>query len=446
MKDEPRHRYFCAHFLCYRGRHNAPTRAAGQPGLVLTVEAGGPACGTGVGASRSLRPLPTLPFRDSVIHHSLSGHPGRAVTRHLPTPAPPRRIAACLAQDGGAHTVAALLPRGGVIWRPAAGPATGNAARPRAAAAGPRSQGAAGGAVRARPLPGGVPGAGRGRAAGSAAGAGPPARRRLLRFRPDGGLAARRAPAGRHGAAALPARRTHRPGCGGRRDGAAGRPQRPRTRAGAAGGREGAGPRAGAARGAGAAAGEPPRAVLGGGRRAAPGPGGAPGQRVVAGPRAAARLPMRRRRPPPHGHVAKPAGLPSAAAQRRGHESGRVPVPRPAGLRLLAPPPAPRLPRAAGRRRPDGQHHVRIRARHQVRGAGLRWTVAVLGGLRVVRVGGRAGGIPGWIRNSAASGSGEVIVPLYPALWDRISSAVFSSGSFSARKRLVPWSVCTKGQ
>lgn len=79
-------------------------------------------------------------------------------------------------------------------------------------------------------------------------------------------------------------------------------------------------------------------------------------------------------------------------------------------------------------------------------GAGLRWTVAVLGGLRVVRVGGRAGGIPGWIRNSAASGSGEVIVPLYPALWDRISSAVFSSGSFSARKRLVPWSVCTKGQ
>ena len=31
----------------------------GQPGLVLNVEVGGPACGGGVGASRSLRSLPT---------------------------------------------------------------------------------------------------------------------------------------------------------------------------------------------------------------------------------------------------------------------------------------------------------------------------------------------------------------------------------------------------
>jgi len=30
----------------------------GQPGLVLNVEVGGPACGGGVGASRSLRSLP----------------------------------------------------------------------------------------------------------------------------------------------------------------------------------------------------------------------------------------------------------------------------------------------------------------------------------------------------------------------------------------------------
>ena len=31
----------------------------GQPGLVLNVEAGGPACGVGVGDSQSLRSLPT---------------------------------------------------------------------------------------------------------------------------------------------------------------------------------------------------------------------------------------------------------------------------------------------------------------------------------------------------------------------------------------------------
>ena len=30
----------------------------GQPGLVFHVEVGGPACGVGVGASRSLRSLP----------------------------------------------------------------------------------------------------------------------------------------------------------------------------------------------------------------------------------------------------------------------------------------------------------------------------------------------------------------------------------------------------
>lgn len=67
----------------------------------------------------------------------------------------------------------------------------------------------------------------------------------------------------------------------------------------------------------------------------------------------------------PHGHAAEPAELPGAAAQPRRHEPRRVPVPRAAGLRLPAPPPAPRLPRPAGRRRPDGQHHVRLRARHQ---------------------------------------------------------------------------------
>ena len=37
----------------------------GQPGLVLDVEVGGPACGGVVGASRSLGSLPTQPFCDS---------------------------------------------------------------------------------------------------------------------------------------------------------------------------------------------------------------------------------------------------------------------------------------------------------------------------------------------------------------------------------------------
>jgi len=43
----------------------------GQPGLVLDVEVGGPACGRGVGASWSLGSLPTRLFRDSVILWSL---------------------------------------------------------------------------------------------------------------------------------------------------------------------------------------------------------------------------------------------------------------------------------------------------------------------------------------------------------------------------------------
>lgn len=78
---------------------------------------------------------------------------------------------------------------------------------------------------------------------------------------------------------------------------------------------------------------------------------------------------MRRRRAAADGHAAEPAGLPRAAAQRRGHEPGRVRLPGAAGLRFPAPPPPPRVPHPAGGRRPDGQHHVRLRARHQVRGA-----------------------------------------------------------------------------
>ncbi|CAM4485181.1 unnamed protein product [Lepidochelys kempii] len=142
-------------------------------------------------------------------------------------------------------------------------------ADPSPAAAGSGRQEAAGGAVRAGPVPGGVPGAGRGGRAARPAGAGPAPAGRLLRLRRHGRLAARRPPADRHGPAALSARGAQRHRLGRRGHRPPGRPQRPHQGARAAAGGAGAGARAGPARGAAEALREPPPAVLArGGRRA----------------------------------------------------------------------------------------------------------------------------------------------------------------------------------